>query len=235
MLAKVTGYQDMSTPELSVAIKAAQRMVSKANGGSGLSSSSISTGSGSGSSHKAHSAGSADSPTNSSSPTKQNLSITLTTAQVAAEVLKRVNTAGSDLCHAPSSVSLASTYQTSQTSGNSLSSGAGGGVSEPLNIEGNALTAANQAALLAALEKNGASGGLSHLSALTSNGLLTPVTMSNLTQPNVNSSSNTSGGADSSGDRSNGSDQSSADAGGGNELDMPGATAAYLAEAALAD
>lgn len=34
MLAKVTGYQDMSTPELSVAIKAAQRMVSRATNGS---------------------------------------------------------------------------------------------------------------------------------------------------------------------------------------------------------
>lgn len=32
MLAKLTGYQDMSTPELSVAIKAAQRVCSRANG-----------------------------------------------------------------------------------------------------------------------------------------------------------------------------------------------------------
>jgi pentatricopeptide repeat domain-containing protein 1 len=230
MLAKVTGYQDMSTPELSVAIKAAQRMVNKANGGSGLSSSSISTGSGR-SSNKANSAGSADSPTNSSSPMKNHHR---TTVEVAAEVLKRVNTAGSELCHAPSSVSLASTYQAPQNSGKSLS-GSGMGSSEPLNIEGNALTAANQAALLAALEKNGASGGLSHLSAITSSGVLTPVTMSNLTPANVNSSSNTSGGGDSSGDQSNGSDQSSADGGCGNELDVPGATASYLAEAALAD
>jgi hypothetical protein len=221
MLAKVTGYQDMSTPELSVAIKAAQRMVSKANGSSGLSSSSISTGSGSTNSNKAHSAGSADSPTNSSSPTKH-----LTAAAVAAEVLKRVNTAGSDFCHVPSSVSLASTYQTSQNSGSSLS--------EPLNIEGNALTAANQAALVAALEKNGASGGLGHL-VMTSSGVITPVAMSTLTGANVNSSSNTSGGGDSSGNQSNGSDQSSADGGSGNELDIPGATASYLAEAALAD
>lgn len=220
MLAKVTGYQDMSTPELSVAIKAAQRMVSKANGSSGLNSSSIS--SDSGRSNKAHSAGSTDSPTNSSSPTNH-----LNAAAVASDVFNRVHTAGSDLCHAPSSVSLASTYQASQNSGSSLS--------EPLNIEGFALTAANQAALLAALEKNGASGGLGHL-AMTSSGVLTPVAMSNLTGANMNSSSNTSGvGDSSSGNQSNGSDQSSADGGGGNELDIPGATASYLAEAALAE
>ncbi|KAL4532208.1 hypothetical protein Ndes2526B_g08827 [Nannochloris sp. 'desiccata'] len=174
MLAKVTGYQDMSTPELSVAIKAAQRML--------------------------------------------RLPLMCSTAYIPL---------GSDLCHAPSSVSLASTYQASQNSGSSLS--------EPLNIEGFALTAANQAALLAALEKNGASGGLGHL-AMTSSGVLTPVAMSNLTGANMNSSSNTSGvGDSSSGNQSNGSDQSSADGGGGNELDIPGATASYLAEAALAE
>jgi len=213
MLAKVTGYQDMSTPELSVAIKAAQKMLGKANGGSGLSSSS--------SSNKAHSASSVDSPTNSLSPTDH-----LTAAAAAAEVLNRVNTVGSDLCHTPSSVSLASTYQTSQNSGSSLS--------EPVNIEGGAFTAANKAALKAAFERNGASGGFNDVF-ITSSGVITPVAMSNLTGTIVNSSSNTSGGGDSSGNQSNGSDQSSADGGGGNELDIPGATASYLAQAALAE
>ena len=40
MLAKLTGYQDMSTPELSVAIKSAQRLCSRLQAGSGGGSSS---------------------------------------------------------------------------------------------------------------------------------------------------------------------------------------------------
>ena len=44
MLAKLTGYQDMSTPELSVAIKSAQRLCSRLQAGSGSGGSSNSLG-----------------------------------------------------------------------------------------------------------------------------------------------------------------------------------------------
>lgn len=65
MLAKLTGYQDMSTPELSVAIKSAQRLCSRLQAGSGSSGSSNSLGmsrSSSGLSHSSSGLGHSGSP-----------------------------------------------------------------------------------------------------------------------------------------------------------------------------
>ena len=128
MLAKVTGYQDMSTPELSVAIKAAQRMVSRSGNHSPKSNESLSP------------------PRSPAQPIyKQGQ------ADNHQNHLQRSISGGSGIVSAPSNVSLASTSVATA----SVASGSSGSNGVVMPSGHNELNAANQAVLLA-LEKGGA-------------------------------------------------------------------------------